>query len=87
MWQVDVGERTPLLAAAMCISGDRTMLALATMTLSQSFAFIAFRAWCSAYMDEEQAVSIVKLWKMALACFITCAFVYVQWSLAALDGT
>lgn len=49
------------MAAPMCSSGDMIKFALATMALSQSPTLIAFKAWWRAKMDEEHAVSTVKL--------------------------
>lgn len=61
VWHAEVGERTPNLAVFICWSTVRIRLTPPTMAASQSFARSALHALCRAYIEEEQAVLIVKL--------------------------
>lgn len=61
VWHLDVGDIAPNLVEKSCISGVRIKLVPATIAESQSPFLKAFTARCKAYIEDEQAVSSVRL--------------------------
>lgn len=63
MWLIEVGDIAPSLEIKIWEAGSRMILLPATMAPSQSPLRIPLIAKCSAYIEEEQAVFIVTLFK------------------------
>lgn len=63
MWLIEVGEIAPSLEINIWEAGSRMMLLPATMAPSQSPLRIPLTARCNAYIEEEQAVFIVTLFR------------------------
>ena len=61
VWHREDADSAPSLSSAIWAAGSAIQLADATIAESQSPARIAFTARCKAYMDDEQAVSTVRL--------------------------